>query len=96
MWEQTFQLHGGEGLSNTLKCVATKSEHVYRTPGQHHGPKLRDPPCSAFRKRPALVFCDLFLLLFFLSSSSLFSVSPALSDAHLSKATDVFVFFRSV
>ncbi|GFU70410.1 uncharacterized protein TNCV_3442271 [Trichonephila clavipes] len=41
-----------------------------QTPGQHPGPKLRDPPFSAFRKRPALVFFEIFLFLSFLSFSS--------------------------
>ncbi|GFU13986.1 uncharacterized protein TNCV_1818261 [Trichonephila clavipes] len=30
---------------------------AFRIPGQHHGPKLRDPPLR-FLKRPALVFFD--------------------------------------
>ncbi|GFY15124.1 hypothetical protein TNCV_1569391 [Trichonephila clavipes] len=44
------------GLTAVLHEIPDVLEDSFRTPGQHHGPKLRDPPFSAFRKRPALVF----------------------------------------
>ncbi|PRD24088.1 UNVERIFIED_CONTAM: hypothetical protein NCL1_44698 [Trichonephila clavipes] len=45
---------------------------AFRIPGQHHGPKLRDPSFR-FLKRPALVFFELFFLSFVLSLSFGFS-----------------------
>ncbi|PRD30237.1 UNVERIFIED_CONTAM: hypothetical protein NCL1_27023 [Trichonephila clavipes] len=56
--------------SPVLKCLSPQLVSVqsakrfflfaFRIPGQHHGPKLRKSPLR-FRKRPALVFSELFL-----------------------------------
>ncbi|GFV36730.1 uncharacterized protein TNCV_1034061 [Trichonephila clavipes] len=51
-------------------------DYSLTTPGQHPGPKLRDTPFSAFRKRPALVFFDLFPLFSALLKHQRQSISP--------------------